>query len=160
VAIAFSAAGDRAYSAFANGDKIGLYDIDPATGVLELVLQATDTGPQPVDLALTPDGRYGYSAIHDPATSGHVELYDVRPEDGLLYDATTGAPEARANFLAGAQPWALELAPAGDRLYVLNRGSGTVTTFTASALNGELTSLDVDAVGADPGAMAMSVVVE
>lgn len=155
--LAFAPDGTRAYSAFANTDFASPYTIDAATGSITLQLVASETGNEPTDVTLSPDGHFAWVADRDTPGIGRVELFDVRPTDGALYDAGTGALEAREFYIGGNNPVALEVDPDGAVLYVLDQGSGSVTTFAIDSDDGELSLLDSDLTGALPAALEVSV---
>lgn len=156
-AFAFAPSAARAYSPYFNTDLLGTYDVQPATGTANVVLEATSSGNEPTDLVVTPTGRYAYVAAFDSAGTGAVELYDVRAADGVLYDSLSGELQARASFEAGVNPLALAVDPLELALYALNRGSGDLSTFGIVEANGALIEVDLDPVGLQPSALALSV---
>lgn len=155
--LAFSSDSTRAYSAFANTDLVTPYLIDVESGALELQLIASMTANEPTDLALSPDGRFAWLTARDSPGSGRIELFDVRADDGALFDAQSGELEAREFFTGGSNPIAVEVDPSGALLYVLHAGSAGVTTFGVDPANGELFQLDSDPTGPAPVAFAASV---
>lgn len=157
---AFSPGGERAYSTFSNANVAGTYDVDATTGTASIVLQPTQTGNEPLDVKVAPSGRFAYLAAFGGTQSGRVELFDVRASDGVLYDSSTGELSARAIFLAGLNPLALAIDPSERTLYVLNRGSATVSTFAIAPASGVLTAIDLDATFLAPSAMALALRVD
>jgi 6-phosphogluconolactonase (cycloisomerase 2 family) len=98
--------------------------------------------------------------VLDGPGSGRVELYDVRPEDGALYDSGTGELEAREVFPAGLNPRAVAVDPTEGFLYVLSHGTAGVFAFAIASEDGTLSQIDLDLVGLDPAALALALSTE
>jgi 6-phosphogluconolactonase len=123
-------------------DALAVYAFDPAAGRLQAHMQvATRPGAGPRHMAFHPNGERLYVANELDNT---VAVYD--------YDATRGALQA-GQILDTLPPGAPEstvadihITPAGDRLYVSNRGYDSVAVFDVGA-DGQLAPVAIRPCG-------------
>lgn len=78
-------------------------------------------------LAVSPDGRTVYVAVQAP----QVNNVSVNPGQVLAIDSATGIVDD--SILVGIDPIDLDINPAGDRLYVTNGASNTLSVISLSA---------------------------
>ncbi|WP_406179244.1 beta-propeller fold lactonase family protein [Streptomyces sp. NBC_01006] len=97
-------------------------------------------------LAVSPGGRFAYVAIRGDGTAGSVTVLAL--DNGA---APVGAPVA-----VGAEPRAIALSPAGDRICVANHGSASVTIADVALDTGLLGSPETVDVGPHPVAVAFT----
>jgi 6-phosphogluconolactonase len=133
--IAVSSDGRSAYvtnESAQNGTATGVsqYSIDPLSGALSPKSPATvATGPGPVGVDVTPDGR---SAYVTSVGSASVFQYDI--------DRSTGALSAKAPpaVAAGGFPWDVAVTSDGRSAYVTNQTSGNVSQYDVNPSSGAL----------------------
>jgi YVTN family beta-propeller protein len=105
----------------------------------DAVIATVPVGLEPVDVAITPDGKRAYVANMGDDS---VSVIDIATS------ATVGAPIA-----VGSQPRGIAITPDGSRAYVSNGGGDTVSvldTATNSVLGGPLE------IGTEPDGVAIS----
>ena len=107
-----------------------------AGGGLSLRAKLTDADGAPRTIVVTPDGRYAYTANGRNPVTGEVfnsiSAYRIDGGGGLV---SLGDP-----VTANGDPDALAVAPNGETLYVVNRGTNTLLVFTIGA-DGRLSPL-------------------
>ncbi|WP_330333778.1 beta-propeller fold lactonase family protein [Streptomyces sp. NBC_00536] len=97
-------------------------------------------------LAVSAGGRFAYVASRGDGTAGSVTVLAL---DG-------GASPVGAPVAVGAEPRAIALSPAGDRICVANHGSASVTIADVAPDTGLLGSPDTLDVGPHPVAVAFA----
>lgn len=164
--LAFSPGGGMLYSALEKADHLAPYVVSGDQGTLNPLSPGSVTGDEPTDLWIHPSGLYAYVAVRQTPGFGRIDLYDLRPSDGALFDADNGTLTARANFAFHANPYALTGTPDGTTVYSLHRGIGTVAVLRFDdgsgdpSTAGHLTVESTVAVGTDPSAMRMLTTLE
>ena len=111
------------------GELILSYAIDAGTGELEQSSTLTVAGVQFLSGVVDPMGESFYTLLTEPFDG--VARYSVE-------DPTTGELKAQSAATTGNDPVAMALAPDGDFLYMLNRGSASITVFTVEEETGNL----------------------
>ncbi len=147
------------YVTNSGSNNISGYNINAATGGLAVVPGSPfSTGSGPSAMAVSSNGFLAYVANGQANT---VTAFSVSTEGGLLpVSSTPGNPNPVS---VGTTPSALAISHDTQFLYVANRGSGTVTTFTIGA-GGVLTlvsstgsnSNPVPVDGSAPDSLAMA----
>ncbi len=123
-------------------DQLVVYAFDPASGQLQEhahVTMAPGSGPR--HIAFHPSGRYLYVA-HELDNTVAMCAYD-KIQGSLEVRQIIGTLPAEAPESTVAD---LHLTPAGDRLYVSNRGHDSIAVFTCAA-DGRLERSAIEACG-------------
>ena len=125
------------------GDPAGRYLIllhDPGEVILSYAIDS-DTGELEQSSTLSIAGVEFISGLVDPMGENLYVLL-TEPFDGvaryLVEDPATGSIKAQTAATTGNDPVAMSLAPDGDFLYMLNRGSASITVFTVEGETGNL----------------------
>lgn len=123
-------------------DRLVVYAFDPASGNLQRQSEVpTRPGAGPRHMVFHPSGQRFYVANELDNTVG---VYDYRAEDGELSNRQiigTLPPGAPENTVAD-----IHLGPAGNRLYVSNRGHDSIAVFSL-AEDGLLERIAVESCG-------------
>ncbi|MFI2077358.1 beta-propeller fold lactonase family protein [Streptomyces triculaminicus] len=98
-------------------------------------------------VAVAPEGRFAYVASRgEGTTDGQVTVLDLDADGAAVGDPVP----------VGAEPRALALSPAGDRLCVANYGSASVSVATVDVDNGRVGTPGTVPAGAHPVAVAFA----
>jgi YVTN family beta-propeller protein len=118
---------------YPNGSII-MYAVSPATGLLTEIGTRVNPAPgnHPLEMAITPDGRFLYVATRITST---VNAYAINSVTGTL-TPVAGQPFATG----GTNGKSLAVTPDGKRLYVANQGSNNVSGLDI-AVDGSLSSI-------------------
>jgi 6-phosphogluconolactonase (cycloisomerase 2 family) len=127
---------------------VARYLIDRSSGALLPQVDASPAfGPEPSSVAFSSDGKWGYIAFRGGSGLGMVTRNRVGA-DGALEPATWAAT-------AGANPWALAVAPGSDLLYALNVGGDDMTPYLIGE-DGTLTNEPNVPVGLQPSGLSVT----
>jgi 6-phosphogluconolactonase len=123
-------------------DQLVIYALDTAAGKLRPhAVVHTQPGAGPRHLAFHPNGRHAYLGNELGNT---VNVYDYDAGKGALREVQTLATvpaDAPESYVAD-----VHVAPAGDRLYVSNRGHDSIAVYDIGA-DGRLTSVGTPSCG-------------
>lgn len=111
------------------GAELRSFVVDPGTGALEPSSTLAVSGVEVLFGVVDPLGENYYALLTAPFDG--VVRYSV--EDGA-----TGELKARTAVTTGSDPVSISIAPDGHHLYMLNRGSATIASFTVEAGTGKL----------------------
>src|SRR5438876_9178600 len=107
------------YTKHGTSEGIYVYELDPATGALQLVQTVGGVG-DPAYLAFGPCGRM-LSSVNEQSADGGVSSFSVDPSTGQLTFVNRVASQ-------GADPAHLSVDPSGGWLLVANYTGGTIAT--------------------------------
>jgi 6-phosphogluconolactonase len=134
-----------AYAADRNKNYIGMFSVDPATGILT-TLGTRETGTKPYSLIASPDGKHVFVANFN---DGSLTSFQVNQTTGTLETVGT------VTLPGTARPISLAVDPAGSHLYALDDLSSSLHIYDIAA-GGALTYLTAETTGQDPLAMAFT----
>ncbi|MFZ5523457.1 MAG: beta-propeller fold lactonase family protein [Pseudomonadota bacterium] len=154
-AVAVDPSGQFAYVANSLGDSVSAYAIG-SDGRLTLVAAAIPAGDGPSSVTVDPSGRYVYvtNAIGENITAysinlGTGALTRIPCIGGVTLGCSGNNP---LNYLTGANPTSISVAPAGQYAYVTN--SSGVSGYSIDGY-GALTAIDTStAIGAQASILA------
>lgn len=164
--LAFTPGAAMMYTTLMFADHLAPYRLSGELGTLSPVSPGTVAGDEPTDIVIHPNGKHAYVAVHNPAGFGRIDLYDIRPLDGALYNADIDALTARESFAFLANPAALAVSPDGETLYSLHDGIdmvGVMKINDGAVEPGHHGFLTLDSsvfVGADPVSMRLTTKLE
>ena len=118
-------------------DTLSLYSINPDSGVLEPLSNASVTvGDDPYDLSASPDGRHLYVSN---SLSDTVSMFSIAKETGLL------TPLSPATVNQSSVPYSIAFVPAGNFMYSANgdgANPGTIAQYSRNTESGMISSLN------------------
>jgi len=122
--------GKNLYVSNSNSNKISMFSIDAATGVLTFAESYT-TGDYPYKSAVSADGKYLYVVN---VNGDSVSAFSIDEADGTLMNVGT--------YATGDNPTCVAIAPSSRYAYVTNGSGNTITAYSIS--NGALTPINGD----------------
>jgi 6-phosphogluconolactonase (cycloisomerase 2 family) len=122
---------------YAAGDSMVSFSVDQTTGALTLIDASQPGGNLHPRLAISPDGRFLYTAFGDDINNAGIIIHSRDPQTGLLTHQTTfrGGPEAR---VALAPIVSLTVSPDGGQLYAVQRKDEALHVFNRDRETGAL----------------------
>ena len=134
-----------AYVVNYGSSNISAFSINASTGAIDAITvpgSLSTTGPSPISIAASPDGKFAFVANQ----GGGVSAYTINPSTGAL-GTVTGSP-----FAAGATPFAVTVSPDGRFAYVANYTSNSISAYTINSSTGALGTNTVPGSPFDNGA--------
>jgi len=148
------------YVANSGSNNISAYEINATTGALTPLAGSpfATGGVAPWSIATTSDGKFAYvahfSEAHSIAGTGSKDIYryTINAGTGVLsagtkvasLGATTATPAALTN------PWSLAVDPTSAFLYVADKSSNKVFSYSINSTNGALTDIASSTSGTNP----------
>lgn len=115
------------------------FGIDRDTGALAPVPNSpvAATTPAPFGVAISPDGQFAYvtNVGNSPSEPGSVSVFGIDNSTGALTEIA-GSP-----YTLEIAPGGIAMTPDGQRLYIANGESATISGFARNADSGALTPL-------------------
>ncbi|MFT4539712.1 MAG: 6-phosphogluconolactonase [Planctomycetota bacterium] len=154
--IRFSPRGDRAFLGGNGSDILIPYNIDRATGELLPILPGRGVGNRPLAVDVHQNDLWAYAAISDlPDGTGWVRFTLMDREEGDFQNGDIGAV-----IEAGLNPGNLRVAPGGEFLAVLNRGSHDISVFAIDQTSGMAINQVITPTALEPYAIEFSYTLE
>ncbi len=155
VSLGFHPNGRWLYSVLRTSNTMIQYSIDPATGAALLIPGGSRAGREPLNMSITPDGRFAYVAYNDSLsleTGGHVALFAIGATGELLTPAV--------RFLEGLHTTSVAVDASGRFLYVTNAATNDLSTLGIDAISGNLEPRTPVATGLDPRMVVTTTAIE
>lgn len=149
---AATANGQFLYSVNRASNNVSCYSIDQFTALNPGTLTPTAitaAGGGASSMAIHPNGKFAY-VTNSTAVSDNLSFYNVNQTTGVLNSADTTYTTTRLNATAQA------FTPNGSNLFIANRGTSDITTYTVNSVNGALILVNASvATGTNPEDIAV-----
>lgn len=155
VSLGFHPNGRWLYSVLRTSNTMIQYSIDPLTGEAVLIPGGSRAGREPLNMSITPDGRFAYVAYNDSLSlesGGHIALFSIGAAGELLTPAT--------RFLEGLHTTCVTVDAGGRFLYATNAGTNDLATLSIDPATGFLVPLTPVATGLDPRVVVTTAAIE
>ena len=133
--VAVSPDGQTLYAVGLNSQTLSIFDLDPATGLLQLRQQIQQGADgvihldDPLEVDVTPDGRQVFVTDY---YGGRLTVYDVIPGSGKLVESQS--------FTGNSYVYDTAISPDGTSVYVAQRFTGNVKPYTRDLATGVWTA--------------------
>ncbi|MBL8859150.1 MAG: beta-propeller fold lactonase family protein [Planctomycetes bacterium] len=129
--LAFHPDGRHLYGVLSSANSIARFTISRTSGELTAVPPPTSAGIEPVGLAVTPNGRFGFSVALDPLGTGSMSTHSIAA------DGTLSAPIQ--TLFDGMHPYDVTVDASGKFMYAANSGSDSLSVVRIDQVTGLMT---------------------